>query len=125
MVKLQNVILSLDTLLSLKRCVNVTNMEKEKQMDHRPAPFAQCGIECIFEEDITLTIPGISVESLMIIVSHLSQVYAPTDLAVKPIVKGAHPQALPEEDDVTTIISHAVVGCVGMLMGVLMGKFMV
>lgn len=133
MVKLQNTIISLDALLSLKHCVNLPDCEeKEKRLVLRSSPIFQGGVECTFEGGVTLTIPGISVDSLMIIISHLSQIYAQTNKLEGKIesqveTKTVAPQQplaqQNDDDDLAIIISHAVVGFASMFMGVLIGRY--
>lgn len=130
MVKLQNTILSLDSLLSVKRCVNLLDVEKkEGLLTLRSSPTFQGGVECTFEDDVTLIIPGISVDSMMVIVSHLSQVYAhaveleegPPE--AKPVAQQQQQPQPTGEDDLAIVISHAVIGFASLFMGIIIGRY--
>ena len=130
MVKLQNTILSLDSLLSLKRCVNLPDVEtKEGLLTLRSSPTFQGGVECTFEDGVTLTIPGISVDSMMVVVSHLSQIYAHAaeleveSVEAKPVAPPQQQQQPNTEDDLIIVISHAVIGFASMFMGVVIGRY--
>lgn len=124
MIKLNNTILSLDTLLSLKRCVALPDAEEKREgVILRRTPAFQGGVACIFEDEVSINIPNISVDSLMVIISHLSQVYACS--AVLDTKEVRVPEKIPSntDDDITVAISHGVVSAIGMLIGVLIGKF--
>jgi len=124
MVKLNNTILSLDTLLSLKRCVNLPNMGKKES--HLTQNF-QGGVECTFGDDVSLEIPNISVDSIMIVISHLSLVYAPATKAVTTDAASEGPISAANKSDswmtpwAKEVLIHAGVNVLCALGGYLLG----
>jgi hypothetical protein len=130
MVKLQNTILSLDALLSVKRCVNLPDIEKKDGLlTLRSSPNFQGGVECTFEDNATLAIPNISVDSLMMVISHLSQVHAVADL-ILPTEKGPRNEIVMQQksdesqaDELLLLLSHGLIAAASFAIGTLIGRY--